>query len=185
MYVCLACLPFLSIHHTYTVWSAFTILVWSTKTRTRCVLASLSFQRSPLFKTLQPVECPLHFSVRIQHNGITVLLAAEELCVSFSEAVWRTFSLAPNACMVKSSQCRVFWETIIFESIVKPHANRVRLSAFGTALFVLSRLCVKFGWESPICVHKVKAYSQTYPDIVPVDFDIWYPASPGNNCTVG
>lgn len=93
MYVCLACLPFLSIHHTYTVWSAFTILVWSTKTRTRCVLASLSFQRSPLFKTLQPVECPLHFSVRIQHNGITVLLVAEELCVSFSEAVWRTFSL--------------------------------------------------------------------------------------------
>ncbi len=93
------------------------------------------------------------------------------LCLIFGGSL-KDF-LSPKACMVKSSQCRVFWETIIFESIVKPHANTVRLSAFGTALFVLSRLCVKFGWESPICVNRVKTYSQTYPDIVPIVFDIW------------
>lgn len=143
MHVSLACQPFLSFHHTYSIWSAFSILIWSTKTRTCCVLASLSFQQSPLFKTLQHsgVSSPLFCenSAQWEHSPFG---SRRALYLIFGGSL-KDF-LSPNACVVKSSQCRVFWETIIFESIVKPHANTVRLSAFGTALFVLSRLCVKF-----------------------------------------
>lgn len=118
------------------------------------------------------MECPLHFSVRIQHNGNTVLLAAEELCVSFSEAVWRTFSL----------QMLVWWSQANAGSsgrqlFLNPLWSLMLIQSVWVLLELHCLFCPVYVWSLDekvrSCVNRVKTYSQTYSDIVPVVFDIW------------
>jgi len=117
------------------------------------------------------VECPLHSSVRIQHNGNTVLLAAEELCISFSEAVWRTFSL----------QTLVWWSQANAGSsgrqlFLNPLWSLMLTQSVWVLLELRCLFCPVYVWSLDERVPSVLTewrYSQTYSDIVPIVFDIW------------